>query len=93
MTDEDRQKLCADLRDPWAVTIEELAELAAVAADEIDRLAKAAAAWKGRAEEGWKIANEYAAVVDQLKAELARDPPPASTTHWWARSKRTEGAE
>jgi hypothetical protein len=40
MAEEDREKLCADLRDPWAVTIEELAELAGVAAGEIERLAK-----------------------------------------------------
>jgi hypothetical protein len=40
MTNEDREKLCADLRDPWARTPEELAELAGVAAGEIERLAQ-----------------------------------------------------
>jgi hypothetical protein len=64
MTEEDREKLCADLRDPWAVTIEELAELADVAADELDRLAVAAASWK-------KLAEERAGVIDRLAGDVA----------------------
>jgi hypothetical protein len=96
MTDEDRAKLCTDLRDPWARTPEELAELASVAADEIERLAEMAAGWKDLAERRGALADEQGGFIEQLKAELAAiqgESAPASVVRWWARSKRTEGAK
>jgi plasmid maintenance system antidote protein VapI len=104
MTEEDRQKLCADLRNPWAVTIEELAELAGVAAGAIEALAEecidlaeqlAIKSESGMAKDMqaiMKINNELKVEIERLNAELEHgrnvEPAPASVVRWWARSKR-----
>lgn len=55
MMDEDREKLCADLRDPpWNITAEEFAEIAALAADKIERLAQERDIWVRDGEIAWR---------------------------------------
>jgi hypothetical protein len=94
MTEEERDKLCADLRDPWARTPEELAELAGAAAGEIERLAEELEQERKANAAGVTMRQHYLDRIDDLQKQIEQfESAPASVVRWWARSKRTEGAK
>lgn len=82
MTNKDREKLCADLLDPWRISMEggeqALADLAAAAAGEIEALVA----------HNEKLAREVRFLIEQQLRKDREEAAPASVTRWWARSKR-----